>query len=105
MRRIAPSLSACTTILLMTLPLTARQDPQKPTFRTGVNLVRVDAYPSRDGKIILGLTAIGTLAPAEARIERRVVVIRISPALVLDRRELPPACWEDHSGLLLNQMI
>ena len=30
---------------------------QQPTFRTGVNLVRVDAYPSRDGKIIEGLTA------------------------------------------------
>jgi VWFA-related protein len=33
------------------------QDPQKPTFRTGINLVRVDAYPTRDGKIIEGLTA------------------------------------------------
>jgi VWFA-related protein len=35
----------------------ARQDPQRPTFRTGTSLVRVDAYPSRDGKIIEGLTA------------------------------------------------
>ena len=26
--------------------------PPQPTFRTGVNLVRVDAYPSRDGKIV-----------------------------------------------------
>ena len=33
------------------------QPPQQPTFRTGVNLVRVDAYPSRDGKIVEGLTA------------------------------------------------
>jgi VWFA-related protein len=32
------------------------QDPQRPTFRTGTSLVRVDAYPSRDGKIIEGLT-------------------------------------------------
>ena len=31
--------------------------PQQPTFRTGVNLVRVDAYPSRDGKIVRDLTA------------------------------------------------
>ena len=31
--------------------------PQQPTFRTGVNLVRVDAYPSRDGKIVRGLAA------------------------------------------------
>jgi len=40
---------------------TAQEKPQKPqqppTFRTGVNLVRVDAYPSRDGKIVEGLTA------------------------------------------------
>lgn len=32
------------------------QDPQRPVFRTGANLVRVDAYPSKDGKIIDGLT-------------------------------------------------
>lgn len=35
----------------------APQDPQRPTFRTGTSLVRVDAYPARDGKIIEGLTA------------------------------------------------
>src|SRR5688572_26142216 len=35
----------------------AQQDPQRPIFRTGTSLVRVDAYPSRDGKIIEGLTA------------------------------------------------
>lgn len=33
------------------------QDPQRPVFRTGANLVRVDAYPSKDGKIVEGLTA------------------------------------------------
>ncbi len=33
------------------------QDPQRPIFRGGTNLVRVDAYPSKDGKIIQGLTA------------------------------------------------
>ena len=32
------------------------QDPQRPVFRTGANLVRVDAYPSKDGRIIDGLT-------------------------------------------------
>ena len=37
--------------------LAPQQDPQRPTFRTGVNLVRVDAYPSKDGKIIEGLAA------------------------------------------------
>lgn len=33
------------------------QDPQRPIFRVGTNLVRVDAYPSKDGKIVEGLTA------------------------------------------------
>jgi VWFA-related protein len=33
------------------------QDPQRQIFRTGTSLVRVDAYPSKDGKIVHGLTA------------------------------------------------
>jgi VWFA-related protein len=33
------------------------QDQQRPVFRTGTSLVRVDAYPSKDGKIIEGLAA------------------------------------------------
>ncbi len=37
--------------------LAVQQDPQRPTFRSGVNLVRVDAYPSKDGKIVEGLAA------------------------------------------------
>lgn len=35
----------------------APQDPQRPVFRTRTNLVRVDAYPSKDGKIVEGLAA------------------------------------------------
>lgn len=35
----------------------AAQDPQRPVFRGGTQLVRVDTYPTRDGKIIEGLTA------------------------------------------------
>ena len=31
------------------------QEAQRPVFRGGTNLVRVDAYPSRDGKILHGL--------------------------------------------------
>lgn len=34
-----------------------RQDPQRPVFRADAHLVRVDAYPVRDGKILEGLTA------------------------------------------------
>jgi VWFA-related protein len=33
------------------------QDPQRPVFRGGTQYVRVDAYPTRDGRIIEGLTA------------------------------------------------
>lgn len=49
------------TVILLALALlqtlSAPQDPQRPTFRTGANLVRVDAYPSKDGRIVEGLTA------------------------------------------------
>ena len=41
-------------------PLRAAQDPapdQRPTFRSGAHYVRVDAYPTRDGQPIPGLTA------------------------------------------------
>jgi VWFA-related protein len=34
-----------------------QQPPQPPVFRAGAHYVRVDAYPTRDGKIIEGLTA------------------------------------------------
>jgi len=34
-----------------------KADPQQRPFRTGAHYVRVDAYPSRDGKPVLGLTA------------------------------------------------
>jgi VWFA-related protein len=30
-------------------------DQQRPTFRTGANLVRVDVYPTRDGKLVTDL--------------------------------------------------
>ena len=53
-----PALCLCVSVVALTLAhASQQQDPQKPTFRTGVNLVRVDAYPTRDGKIIEGLTA------------------------------------------------
>jgi VWFA-related protein len=54
--RVAALISLCAVVAA-----TAQEKPQppqqQPTFRTGVNLVRVDAYPSRDGKILEGLTA------------------------------------------------
>lgn len=40
------------------LPPTAEQQPgPRPTFRTEANFVRVDAYPTKDGTPVLGLTA------------------------------------------------
>jgi VWFA-related protein len=33
------------------------QDPQRPVFRAGVDVVRVDVYPRRHNKIVAGLTA------------------------------------------------
>ena len=48
-------------VSLVVVAVAAQEKPQppqqQPTFRTGVNLVRVDAYPSRDGKIVRDLTA------------------------------------------------
>jgi VWFA-related protein len=56
------SLIGATVFALCTLA-DARQDPQKPApqqptpvFRSGTHYVRVDAYPSRDGRIIEGLS-------------------------------------------------
>lgn len=56
MRRGSVTLFA-SVVLAAAVVQAARQDPQRPTFRTGINLVRVDAYPTKDGKIITGLTA------------------------------------------------
>lgn len=56
-RACAPPVTA---VLLAATTTAAPQNPrdqQPPTFRTGANLVRVDAYPMRDGKILEGLTA------------------------------------------------
>lgn len=33
------------------------QDPQRPIFRSDAHFVTVDAYPTRDGKVVEGLTA------------------------------------------------
>jgi VWFA-related protein len=45
-------------LALLTLSLSGSQNPpQQPPFRTATSLVRVDAYPTKDGKIIPGLTA------------------------------------------------
>ena len=63
LRRILPVFAVVGAAGLATAALSALQSqppaqpPQQPTFRTGVNLVRVDAYPSRNGKIIEGLKA------------------------------------------------
>src|SRR5687767_311343 len=62
--RVALAVLTLATICGFRLPTSAKatageqaEDQQQPTFRTGINLVRVDAYPSKDGKIIEALTA------------------------------------------------
>ena len=59
MRRVPTVL--CLTLAAAGLLLHAQEkkdDPQqRPTFRTGAHFVAVDAYPTRDGKPITGLTA------------------------------------------------
>jgi len=58
-RRIAwlAGMAAAAAVSLGILRADTPQDPQRPVFRTGTSLVRVDAYPSKDGRIIEGLTA------------------------------------------------
>jgi len=58
MRRVSTVL--CLTLAATGLFLSAqerKEDPQRPTFRSGAHFVSVDAYPTRDGKPITGLTA------------------------------------------------
>ena len=38
-------------------PQTQTRDPQQPVFRTEANFIRVDAFPTKDGKPVKGLTA------------------------------------------------
>lgn len=54
LRLAASALAACAA---GSLAGSAFQEPQRPVFRTGTSLVRVDAYPSKDGRILEGLTA------------------------------------------------
>ena len=53
--------AACALVLLLALSPTGHaQDPPaegRPTFRSGAHYVRVDAYPTRDGRPVPGLTA------------------------------------------------
>ena len=58
LRRYRPVAYALAAVVVAAQGLTGAQDPPpRPQFRTGTNLVRVDAYPTKDGRIIPGLTA------------------------------------------------
>jgi VWFA-related protein len=57
-----PRVLTALTIVVAVVSLSAREqapapEPQRPTFRTGAHYVRVDAYPTRDGRPMTGLTA------------------------------------------------
>jgi VWFA-related protein len=65
------------------------QDPQRPIFRGGANLVLVDAYPRRDGRIVEGLT------PADFEVTEdgtpqaidQFEFVRVEPAFEDERRD------------------
>ena len=50
--RSAPRLGLTLTAGLVAAVLVSAQQPQQPTFRAGTNVVRVDLYATRDGKMI-----------------------------------------------------
>ena len=56
MRR-TPRLALTLAVVLAAAALTSAQNPQQPTFRGGTNVVRVDLYAMRDGKIVDDLKA------------------------------------------------
>ena len=64
----------------------AQEQQRQPPFRTGTNVVRVDAYPTRDGKIIEGLTA------ADFEVLEDGVVQKISS---FEFVEFPPSTVEE----------
>ena len=77
-------------LLLLPLALAAAiPQQQRPTFRGGVNLVTVDAYPRKDGKIVEGLT------PDDFEVREDDVVqkveqfefVRVEPTPELARRD------------------
>ncbi|HSG01000.1 MAG TPA: VWA domain-containing protein [Vicinamibacterales bacterium] len=68
MQRAALGLAAGALVLLASVPTNARrqdppvqnpprdQAPQRPVFRVGTDVVRIDVYPRRDGRVVEGLT-------------------------------------------------
>jgi VWFA-related protein len=54
---VAGALAATTLIAARQNPPASPQQPQRPVFRTGANVVLVDVYPVQDGKIVEGLQA------------------------------------------------
>src|SRR6185295_10533067 len=66
------------------------QDPgQRPVFRGGANLVLVDAYPRKDGRIVEGLEP-GDFQISEDGVPQKVdqfEFVRVEPALEPDRRD------------------
>ncbi len=60
------------------------QQPQRPTFREAVNLVLVDVYPRRDGRILEGLTQADfeVFENGAPQVIESVEFIRVEPAPV-----------------------
>ena len=67
------------------------QQQKPPVFRAGVNLVQVDAYPTRDGKIVEGLTAADFEVREDGKPQalENVEFIRIEPNTAIAERRDP----------------
>src|SRR5262245_60663047 len=65
------------------------QNPQRPVFRGGANLVTVDAYPRRDGRIVEGLTLsdFEVLEDGKPQAIDQFEFVRVEPVPEADRRD------------------
>jgi VWFA-related protein len=85
--------------VLAASPLAGRQDPppqkpatvssQRPIFRGGTNLVILDAYPRRDGRIVEGLTAddFEVLEDGKPQAITQFEFVRIEPMPSYEKRD------------------
>ncbi len=72
-------------------PVQTPDDTQRPVFRGGANLVLVDAYPKKDGKVLEGLTArdFEVFEDGRAQVIENVEFVRIDPSLPETERRDP----------------
>ena len=89
-----PGRAVLACVLLLLGPVLAGQERSPQTFRGGANVVLVDAYPKKDGKIVEGLTA----ADFEVREDGRPQVID-TVEFIRGSGGVPDSTRRDPSGL------